>query len=499
MRYSPSAAVATLTARNTGRLRLVRWLYELLLPARSAALDPLDNRQASCWAFKLDRKTAETVAVYVDDVEIAAPAIPDDAPSDAVSCGTAKLDREKELSPDLRHIHLDRPGDLSAVSHCEVFDGWTISPDPSDRVSITINRRPIKVHEFARPDVARVYPGLNSKGFMFFFEADSGRSDYLVAIEFGGASQELRFSVPDQALRAINAARGVQEQHLAFLNAVVVCPVCRKGAPDLLQIRGKEWRCPDCGESYDCTSGINLIPQAYGRYKAIGFGGAIYSHGYDGDVEAVIREVSDAGGTVLDCGAGWRPQMRPEVITIEIVQFPSTDVVAIGEHLPFKDASFDAVLSLHVLEHVRNPFVCATELMRVLKPGGRFLAGTPYVVGVHGAPFHFFNPTPDGLRALFEDHAYETAITVPQMAHPLAALRELLTFYCHFLDGTALSRFQNMTIGEFVAMPMHEIIASDLVRYFKQEGLMQIAGNYMITGRRRSVGDHQGGAIGRTL
>jgi hypothetical protein len=71
-----------------------------------------------------------------------------------------------------------------------------------------------------------------------------------------------------------------------------------------------------------------------------------------------------------------------------------------------------------MLDHVKNPFVCATELMRVLEPGGLFLVATPYIVGVHGVPFHFFNPRPDGLRAVFEDHAYNTEITVPKWRAP---------------------------------------------------------------------------------
>src|SRR5438105_468209 len=72
----------------------------------------------------------------------------------------------------LKHIHLDRPGDLSAVSHSEVFEGWSVSPDRSDHISITINRRPIKAHEITRLDVESKCPGLNAKGFMFFFEPD---------------------------------------------------------------------------------------------------------------------------------------------------------------------------------------------------------------------------------------------------------------------------------------------------------------------------------------
>jgi|GEM_PF-1303414 SAM-dependent methyltransferase len=47
--------------------------------------------------------------------------------------------------------------------------------------------------------------------------------------------------------------------------------------------------------------------------------------------------------------------------------------VAQLEHLPFKDASFDAVVSFDVLEHVQDKAAVLKELLRVLKPGGRFL------------------------------------------------------------------------------------------------------------------------------
>jgi SAM-dependent methyltransferase len=383
-----------------------------------------------------------------------------------------------------RHIHLDRPGDLSAIANQEVFYGWSTSPDQRDRVSVTINGRQMRVHEIHRPDVIEAYPELHAKGFMFFVEPAEGERYGVVEINLADVSREFRFTLSDKALDTAATVRMVREQHAIFLDRVVVCPMCRTGSPDLRQIRGKEWSCPDCGERYDCSSGLNLIPKSYANYEAIGFGGAVYSHAYDADVEALIRETREMGGMVLDCGAGWRERMRPEVITTEIVQYPSTDIVSAGEHLPFRDGAFDAVLSLHVLEHVKNPFVCAAELMRVLKPGGRFLAVIPYIVGVHGAPFHFFNPTPDGLRALFENYTRDAAISVPRVAHPISALRELLKVYCLFLDGAALNEFKAKTIGGLVAMTADEILDTKLVRDFKQEGMMQLAGNYMVAGRR---------------
>lgn len=43
---------------------------------------------------------------------------------------------------------------------------------------------------------------------------------------------------------------------------------------------------------------------------------------------------------------------------------------AIGEQLPFDDASFDIVLSDNVIDHAEDPIKIVDELVRVLKPGG---------------------------------------------------------------------------------------------------------------------------------
>jgi ubiquinone/menaquinone biosynthesis C-methylase UbiE len=45
-------------------------------------------------------------------------------------------------------------------------------------------------------------------------------------------------------------------------------------------------------------------------------------------------------------------------------------VVANGEQLPFPDRTFDLVMSVAVLEHVRRPEVYLREAFRVLRPGG---------------------------------------------------------------------------------------------------------------------------------
>jgi len=48
-----------------------------------------------------------------------------------------------------------------------------------------------------------------------------------------------------------------------------------------------------------------------------------------------------------------------------------------GECLPLKDGLFDVVFCLDVLEHVDSDNLMASELLRVLKPGGRLIVTVP--------------------------------------------------------------------------------------------------------------------------
>jgi SAM-dependent methyltransferase len=65
-----------------------------------------------------------------------------------------------------------------------------------------------------------------------------------------------------------------------------------------------------------------------------------------------------------------------------------------GANLAFPDNYFDLVFSIATLEHVREPYVCMAEMVRVIKPGG---FGYLQVGPLYHSPFghHMFPYFPD--------------------------------------------------------------------------------------------------------
>jgi SAM-dependent methyltransferase len=182
----------------------------------------------------------------------------------------------------------------------------------------------------------------------------------------------------------------------------------------------------------------------------------VSANSYDAATLDLIRGCKDV--LVLDYGTGRRDAYHANVVNYEIVAYDTTDVIGVGEVLPFLDDSFDAVLSIAVLEHVRDPFQCAAELARVLKPGGHLLCAMPFLQPLHGYPHHYFNATHQGLSRLFEDRLQIESVEAPPVGHPAFALHWILTRWSAGLaEPDPRELFLNQRIGDLLQQTPNEI------------------------------------------
>ncbi len=202
----------------------------------------------------------------------------------------------------------------------------------------------------------------------------------------------------------------------------------RSSAPDAARAT------PTVDENYD------FLPADLAASSGIVHTDNISSWGHDPIATKVIRNHAD--GLVLDAGSGFKSTVYDHVVNLEVVGYPSTDVLGVGEHLPFADGSFDAALSLNVLEHVRDPFRCARELARVVRPGGKLYASVPFLQPYHGYPHHYYNMTASGLENLFAGAFTVEELSAPASAVPIWALSWFLNSYVAGLPADVGERFR---------------------------------------------------------
>ena len=82
---------------------------------------------------------------------------------------------------------------------------------------------------------------------------------------------------------------------------------------------------------------------------------------------------------------------------------PNVDVVGDAHRLSqyFGDQRFDIIYSSAVFEHFAMPWVVATEIAKLLKPGGIVFVETHFSHGSHERPWNFFQFSDMALRVLF--------------------------------------------------------------------------------------------------
>jgi SAM-dependent methyltransferase len=125
-------------------------------------------------------------------------------------------------------------------------------------------------------------------------------------------------------------------------------------------------------------------------------------------IQRMLEASGVTGGRMLEIGGRLNPhtdrfsgfdclqldleETGPSVITGDITACPE-----------IPSGSFDAVISVDVFEHIREPWLAASEIVRLLRPGGFTYHSTLFSWRYHPCPVDYWRFTPAALRFLFGD------------------------------------------------------------------------------------------------
>lgn len=220
------------------------------------------------------------------------------------------------------------------------------------------------------------------------------------------------------------------------ISSNLVCPKCSSNSSGLLE-RDNRLVCQICTTAYEIRDSVpRLLTDAGMKLSELELGsdiGRVMVNEYRTKVQAdkkvsilskiasVIRPPSvmyhtnpdlteehtkllfnHAGDNTIVLNVGGGPRRYSDGdITLNIDDFVNVDIVADAHRLPFKDNSVDSIICIAVLEHVYDPEIVVSEMIRVLKPGGYLYAEVPFIFFFHGYPNDFKRYTLEGMRRLF--------------------------------------------------------------------------------------------------
>jgi SAM-dependent methyltransferase len=204
---------------------------------------------------------------------------------------------------------------------------------------------------------------------------------------------------------------------------------------------------------------------------------------YEPYIGSILKSLP-ANEPILDLGSGNRNVDDPQIIRMDVCRTPFVDLVGDAHALPFRSESLGLVYATAVFEHLKEPWVAAREIWRVLKPGGYVLADCNFVFPFHGFPAVYFNASGEGLRQLFLEFT-ELEVAVPPWQMPSFAVEAILREYLRFFQPQSEREREFETAAlNLLAFPIREFDVR-----FKAEDALRIAAGVSYLGIKQPAGD----------
>lgn len=158
-------------------------------------------------------------------------------------------------------------------------------------------------------------------------------------------------------------------------------------------------------------------------------------------------------------GGHWASADLGETAVASIRSLVGSNVHQIdGVTMPFADASFDLVVVIDLLEHVRDDSRCVGEIARILRPGGELVVNTP-----HRKRWSFLRLVRDRVGLTDEWHG-------------------------HLRPGYTREELRSLLAGRFVVEK-----AATYSKFFSES--LDVALNYLYLRKRGAKGDRAKGTV----
>src|SRR6266567_5550313 len=156
--------------------------------------------------------------------------------------------------------------------------------------------------------------------------------------------------------------------------------------PKLANVLYHDWEAGSYDEKWSISYDERCIDYAVGRFRAVaGTAGWPYGRAMElgSGTGFFLLNLMQGGviekGSVTDLSPG---MVQVALNNAEHLGLPVDGRVADAERIPYEDETFDLVVGHAVLHHIPDVPAAMREVLRVLKPGGRFVfAGEPTKIG----------------------------------------------------------------------------------------------------------------------
>ncbi|MEI6633358.1 MAG: class I SAM-dependent methyltransferase [Chlamydiota bacterium] len=166
-----------------------------------------------------------------------------------------------------------------------------------------------------------------------------------------------------------------------------------------------------------------------------------------GKIRDKIRKNFDLESeVVINVGSG-PVSLHKNIINVDIERHKNVHVIADAMNLPFKDHSVDGVITIAVLEHIKNPEKALLDFYRIIKPRGRILTYVPFIQGYHASPHDYHRWTIQGIE---EAHRYFLKVESGVCSGPTSALVWILTEWLAMIFSMGSLRLYKMMYIAFM-------------------------------------------------